>query len=206
MSSPSDRQVAEDARETERSSKPSSEEQATETAAMEVKLPNELVESKDKALTVQQPSDSAHVRIVRAATPRQHVIVWLVGVLLASLMPFLFLFLHGLDRSGPPSIFQLLGHGDLLLISLVVTISGITDLVLVMHNLQPTQIVSTALIVLSSILMIVAEALWYADISSQLLDGEKVSSTHMVAYGSLALFCLSAFCSAACVKIAAGAR
>lgn len=149
----------------------------------------------------------SELSVVRAASPRQHMVVWLIGVLLASLIPFLFQYLHGLDRGDPPSIYLLLGHGDLLLISLVVTIAGITELVLVAHNLIQEQIMVFALVLLGSVLVIAAEALWYADIASQLLDGQLLkAATHTITYGSITLFAMSAFCSTVCVRLAAGAR
>jgi hypothetical protein len=151
--------------------------------------------------------DTGDVAVARAATPRQHVVVWLVGVLLASLIPFLFQYLHGVDRGNPPGIFSLLGHGDLLLISLVVTIAGITELVLVVHSLTQKQIMIIALVLLGALLVIAAEALWYADIASQLLDGQLlITSAPVITYGSISLFVLSAFCSTVSVWLAAGTR
>src|SRR5262249_32971967 len=81
-----------------------------------------------------------HLRIVGNPTPWQHVAVWLVGAVLASLVPFLFLYFHGVDRNKPPNMFELLGRGDLLLISLVLTIGGITELVLVLNKIHQKQI------------------------------------------------------------------
>ncbi len=145
-------------------------------------------------------------KIPQHATPAQHVIVWLIGVLLASLIPLLFLYFHGLDSSHAPTVFDLLGHGDLLLISLVVTIAAITELVLAVNNIQQAQLLPTAVILLGAVLAVAAEALWYADISAQLLDGQSFGSTHVVTYGSLIFFGLSAYCSSMCVKLAAGTR
>jgi uncharacterized membrane protein YidH (DUF202 family) len=88
----------------------------------------------------------------------------------------------------------------------VVTIGGITELALVLHMIEPRQIMAVALLVLGGVLIVVAEALWYADISSQILDGRQIASNHVVTYGSLLLFLFSAFVSAASVKISAGAR
>jgi len=146
------------------------------------------------------------VQVVRHATPRQHVIVWLVGVLLASLIPLLFTYFHGVDRNRPPSIFNLLGHGDLLLISLVVTIAGITELALSVNKIRQSQLMSAAMVLLGSVLAIAAEGLWYADISAQILDGQKILSVHYITFGSLLLFMLSAFCSSVCVWLSAGTR
>jgi uncharacterized membrane protein len=147
--------------------------------------------------------------IVPHASPRQHVTVWLVGVVLASLVPLLSEFFQGLDRSSPPSLYELLNRGDLLLISLVLTISGFTELVLVFNRIEQAQVMPVALILLGGVLLVAAEALWYGDLSSQFLNNnENLASApaQAVTYGSLGLFVLSAFCSSACVKIAAGAR
>jgi hypothetical protein len=155
-----------------------------------------------------QSSDAScefpEVRVLTHATPQQHVILWLIGVLLASLIPLLFLYFHGLDRSSPPSIFSLLGNGDLLLISLVVTIAGITELVLAMRNIRQSQLMAGGIAVLGGVLAIAAEALWYADISAQMLDGQPVAAVHAVTVGSLLFFSLSALSSAVCVWLAAG--
>lgn len=153
-----------------------------------------------------QAAGSPSVRIIQHATPSQYVIIWLVGVLLASLIPLLFLYFHGLDKNKPPSVFDLLGDGNLLLISLVVTIAGIAELAITINNIGHAQLMQVALILLGAVLAVAAEALWYADVSAQLLNGQKITSTHVVTYGSLLLFILSAFCSSMCVKLAAGTR
>jgi hypothetical protein len=121
-------------------------------------------------------------------------------------VPFLFLEFHGLDQGSPPSIYELLGRGDLLLISLVLTIAGITELVLVINRVSQPQVMPVALVLLGGVLVVVAEALWYADLSAQILDGQKATGPHVVTYGSLLLFGLSAFCSSVCVRLAAGVR
>ncbi len=146
------------------------------------------------------------IKVTQHATPRQHVIVWLVGAVLASLLPFLFLYVHGLDKNRPPGIYELLGRGDLLLISLVVTIGGITEVVLVLNKIDQRQMLPVALYLLGGVLAVVAEAAWYADITARLLDGQPATVPEPVTAGSLILFGLSALCSSACVRVAAGAR
>jgi len=148
----------------------------------------------------------AVIQITGAPNPRSHVIVWLVGVLLSSLIPLIFIFIHSLDAGKIPSIFELLGHGDLLLISLVVTIAGITDITLVFRRIRPAQSLPVALLVLGAVLVITAEALWYADVTARLLDKQSFPAAHSVTYGSIGLFLISSFCSSACVSIAAGTR
>ena len=146
------------------------------------------------------------IQIPDVPSPRSHVIVWLVGVLLSSLIPLTVIFFHGLDAGKTPSIFKLLGHGDLLLISLVVTIAGITEIALAFRRIHPAQSLPVALLVLGAVLVIAAEALWYADVTARLLDKQSFPATHSVTYGSIGLFLISSFCSSACVSIAAGTR
>ena len=78
-------------------------------------------ESKPKVIEVK-------VNEVVPVRPWQHVVVWLVGVVFAALVPLLLPYFHGLDMDDTPSMTSLLGHGDLLLIALVITIAGITEL------------------------------------------------------------------------------
>lgn len=151
-------------------------------------------------------SAAGQIRIIKHATPLQHVVVWLVGVVVASLLPFLVLYFHGIDTSSPPGMFELLSRGDLLIISLVFTIAGLAELALVFNRIHQEQLLAAALLVIGGTLLITTEALWYSDITAQLLRGGKVTSIHAVAFGSLALFGVSTFCSSICVRLAAGVR
>jgi hypothetical protein len=115
-------------------------------------------------------------------------------------------FFYGLDRGSPPSLYELLSRGDLLLIALVLTIGGFTELALVFNKIEQAQVLPVALVLLGGVLLVAAEALWYGDLSAQLLNKQTSAPVHIVTYGSLVFFGLSVFCSTVCVRIAAGAR
>ena len=143
-------------------------------------------------------------RIVTRASPRQHVVVWIVGSVVASLVPFLFLSFHSIDGKHTPDLYSMLGRGDLLLIALVITIGGIAEILLVLNQVE--DLMAGALLLLGGILLVVAEAFWYADLTSQVLAGQETASQTVVTWGSLILFATSAACSAACVLNAARSR
>jgi hypothetical protein len=145
---------------------------------------------------------------IEHATPRQHVLVWLIGVLFASLTPLLLPYFHGIDLNNTPSMQDLIGRGDLLLISLVLTIAGIAELIPSIRNISAGQLTPVAAILLGGLLAIVAEAFWYADISAEFLSVQKTPTEHVssvITSGSLILFGASALCSVACVFYAAQA-
>jgi hypothetical protein len=149
------------------------------------------------------------VRRIEHAPPWQHVVVWLIGVLFASLTPLLLPYFHGVDQDDTPSMHALLGRGELLLIALVITIAGITELILAMRNISAGQLMPVATAILGGLLAIVAEAFWYADIAASSFGSDKIPPAHVltvVTFGSLGLFLASALCSAACVFYAAAAR
>lgn len=155
-------------------------------------------------LEEQAPADSAAVRRGRPLTRRQHVTLWVVGVVLASLLPLLVLYLHGLTGGRPPGFVQLLGHGDLLLIGVVVTIAGLMELVRSWDKVKDSQIFIVAIAVLGAVLIVASEALWYALISESASDVSPIRSATANTYGSLALFAFSIVCGAVCVWVAAG--
>ncbi|SRR5258708_37861207 len=143
---------------------------------------------------------------IEHASPRQHVLVWFIGVIFASLTPLLLQYFHGIDLNSTPNMQALLGRGDLLLISLVLTIAGIAELIPSIRNISAGQLTPVAAILLGGLLAIVAEAFWYADISAEFLSAHKTATLHVttvITNGSLVLFAASALCSMACVFYAA---
>ena len=137
---------------------------------------------------------------------RQHVKMWILGVVVASLVPFLFLIFHGIDGDHLPGIYELLSRGDLLVISLVVTVGGMADLALVFSRVDPSQVATAAYFLIGSVLVVIGEAAWYADITATLLAGKTVHDLRSVCLGSLALFAFSIFCGGKCVSFSAGVR
>jgi hypothetical protein len=120
-------------------------------------------------------------KVTELAAPWQHVVVWTIGVILAALTPLLLPYFHGIDKNNTPSMYNLLGHGDLLLIALVITIAGITELMLVMRNIPFSTIMPVAMAILGGLLAIVAEAFWYSDLAVESLNGNNIFTPHVPA-------------------------
>lgn len=139
---------------------------------------------------------------VEQVEPWKHVVVWLVGVVIASLIPFLWVFGSANPRNPAPGAYQLLGTGDLYLISIVVLIAGVTEIALLLRKIR--QDMTMALLIIGGFLFILFDAARYAGASS--LVGALQPSPHSVTYWSLVAFVLSAIHSSICVGLAAGAR
>lgn len=145
------------------------------------------------------------LRFETRPTQRDRIVIWLVGTVIASLIPFLAVLFHGIDRRQIPSLTDVLGRGDLLVISVVVTIGGASEILPVIRRVAPEKFRLLSLAYLGCFLSIVAEAIWYADVTATILDGGSPSA-NLVTGGSLLFFALSAACSSVCVAIAAGAE
>lgn len=143
----------------------------------------------------------SEVSEVKPITPARHVLVWFLGVVVASLLPFVPLVVHHIDARDSPGIYDLLGRGDLLVISLVFTIAGLVELGLYWKRVEQPDV--PIFLMIGGILLVLGEGFWYGDISSQILGGGTVP-THAVTYGSLGFFALSVICSLLCVRLAAG--
>lgn len=140
----------------------------------------------------------------RPLSPRQHVVLWVVGVVIASLLPLLAILLHGLTNPRPPGLVELLGNGDLVLIGVVVTIAGLMELVRSWSRIREDRNFVVALVTLCTALLITCEALYYASIGGTVMDGKPVGEPVLNAWLSLAFFIFSTVCGAVCVGIAAG--
>jgi hypothetical protein len=141
-------------------------------------------------------------RDTKEARPWQHVLVWLVGVVLASLMPILWATQSTSPEAVTPSIYTLLGSGDLYLISVVVIIAGLTEIVLVLRRIN--QVLTVALLVLAAILVVLIDAARYAGASS--VTTNSGIPPHSITYWSLVAFGFSALHSSICVNLAAGIK
>lgn len=146
------------------------------------------------------------MKIVDHPSPGQRACVWLFAVVVASLLPFVSVFLRGLDRDGIPSFPELVGRGDLLVIAIIITIGGVAELLLVMGKMPQRRSVGGIFLVLGAVLLVAGEAFWYADIGATLLTQPKLAQENIVAFGSTGLFVASAFCGVTCVYISAGVR
>lgn len=139
-------------------------------------------------------------------SPKEHVGMWLLGVVAASLIPFLFIAVHGMDGDHLPGFVAILGRGDLLVVSIVVAVGSVADLALVWTMLDKKKGSAAAFTVVGSLLIVVGEAVWYSDVSTTLLSGGTVQNEQFVCYGSLILFIVTLFCSGRCVHLSAGVR
>jgi hypothetical protein len=141
---------------------------------------------------------------VRRATPLQHVGFWFLGVVVASLIPFLPVLVSWVDgRSDHGGFYEALGRGELLAIALVISLGGVADLSPAMGAVE--RIAEAAFLLLGAGLMGLGEAIWYTDVALNLLDDRHVPLNHL-AWGSLGFFVVSAGISLRSVHIAASSR
>lgn len=157
-------------------------------------------------MEVRERGSALLARRVGHPSPELHALVWMLGVVVASLLPFFSVFIQGLDRGMVPSLPELLGRGELLVIAIVVTIGGIAELLLVVNRIPQATFSSVIFLLLGGILLIVSEALWYADIGATLLTQPRLAREHMISLGSGILFGFSVFCGGTSVRRAAGVR
>lgn len=142
---------------------------------------------------------------------RRHLLSWIIGVVVASLVSIVPLIFHGIDNRTMPSIYDLLGHGDLLLASVILTIAGIAEIapILSMGEINASEGGVAVFLLVGGTLVIVGEATWYADLVSEALANKSSNYTppmHSITYGSVSLFLVSALCSTLCLKIAVSGR
>jgi hypothetical protein len=72
--------------------------------------------------TLQRLSDEhpeLDIRVRKRPKPGSRVTVWLVGTVIAGLLPIGVTAVQAIDNNNSPSFYELLGRGDLLLISIV---------------------------------------------------------------------------------------
>jgi hypothetical protein len=155
---------------------------ATVVSAEEVILVLRL-KTQQKVAKNADPDSSRHVPTLIVG-PREHVKMWLLGVVVASLVPFLFLIFHGIDGNHLPGL----------------------ALALVSSRTHSERASSAAYFLIGSVLVVIGEAAWYADITATLLAGKTVQDIRGVCFGSLALFVASVICGGKCVSFSAGAR
>ena len=157
-----------------------------------------------KALAVLATKPELEIRERQKVTPRQHVVVWVVGAVIASLLPLAFTLFQGVDRNKVPGFYQLLGTGDLLLVGIVISIAGIAELVLVVRQTSPNQTIPVALLILGNLLLVASSGLWFGDLASLVLAGKQTNPDGILAFGTITVFALAAVLSSACVWLAAG--
>ena len=107
--------------------------------------------------TMQFPSEAKEIKRWK------RVVIWILGVVVASLIPFAWASQSSKPNVGGPSVYQLLGSGDLYLVSVIVLIAGLTEIVLLMRQLDEFTV---ALLVLAAIFFVIIDAARYAGASA----------------------------------------
>lgn len=169
-----------------------------ETSERAPDLPSEGVDASNTSHGRRMPEavDNKYIN------PWKHVVVWSVGVVFASLIPIGWAYESSNPSAYTPSIYRLLASGELYLVSIVVLIAGITEIALLLRQIEQSLLV--ALLVLSAIIIVTIDAARYAGASA--LPVNILSPPHSTTYVSGALFVFSALHSSTCVRLAAGAR
>jgi hypothetical protein len=139
---------------------------------------------------------------VTRVNPWKRVVVWFLGVIIAALIPFVWVSQSSRPGDGGPNIYQLLGSGELYLVSIIVLIAGLTEIVLLFSRIKYN--LTVAIIVLSAFIFAYLFTARYAGASSVADASLASSSSHSVTYLSLAAFAISALHSSICVLLAAG--
>jgi hypothetical protein len=149
----------------------------------------------------QAPGQPVRSVVVERVTPWKHVVIWVVGVIIASLIPFLWTYASNQPNDASPNVYQVLGHGDLYLIAIIVLIAGITEIVLLLRKIEKDMAV--ALLIIGGFLFVLLDAGRFAGASAM---ASSSAIPHSVTYWSIVAFIVSAVHSSICVGLAAGAR
>lgn len=135
------------------------------------------------------------IRPKRRATPKQRVIIWITGAVIAALLP-----LAAIAVSAHPfGFYEVTAKGDLLVISAVLMIAGLAELVLLFWRMPDGKELHIALIPLGIVLYLAGDAFWYGLVSSQTPKLGEPAGTATLAYGSTAMFAVAAIITSYCV-------
>lgn len=174
--------------------------QATQPGA-DTKYVTSTTKTKKVADQTKPVSDAPQVT-VETVQPWKHITVWAFGVIIASLLPFVWIYTSSRPGVDPPSIFRLLGNGDLFLVAIIVLIAGVTEIALLFRRIE--QDLTVALLIIGGFLFVLVDAARYAGASQ--LSVNVAADIHSITYWSLAAFIVSALHSSICVGLAAGSR
>jgi hypothetical protein len=125
----------------------------------------------------------------------------LFGVVVAT-APLLASELSGLTNGNWIDINELLRRGELLLVATAISAAAIGEL---FGRNQNSMLIGRLLIAGGSVLVILASALWFADIASAHRHGEAVNAA-AVAAGSLTIFAMAAILGACAMVVAEVSR
>jgi hypothetical protein len=159
---------------------------------------SERSSSPDESPSAPVRDDGPTVITVNKPEPWMHITVWFVGVILASLVPIIWAEQSAQPANPAPNINEILGHGDLYLISVILLIAGITEIILSLRLIPQTLVV--AMLILGGFLLVTVDAARYAGASSVSETGSTAAS---VTHWSLALFVISVVHSSICVGLEA---
>jgi len=127
---------------------------------------------------------------------------WLVGSVAASLIPLALITFHEADYLHDPSFYQILGHGDLLIIAFTLTVAGVAQLCPFVAKVQAKQLSAVILAILGGFIVVAMEVAWYSDIAARVASSQSVP-IHLITWGSLFLFLVSMVITMSCVSVAA---
>lgn len=151
-------------------------------------------------LKVKYPS--LQIQPKRRATPKQRVIIWTVGAVIAAILPLIATAVSAAANKQPTGFYQVTARGDLLIISAVLMIAGLAELVLLFWRMPEGKELQLALLPLGIVLYLVGDAFWYGTVSSHLSKSEGPTGDSALAYGSLVMFIIAAAVSSYCVWLA----
>jgi hypothetical protein len=118
------------------------------------------------------------------------LVAWLVGSVLVSLIPLGLIAVHEADVLSDPSFYQILGHGDLLIIAFTLTVAGIAELCPSVSKVAAEELVGFIFMILGAIIVLAIEIAWYSDLVGEIAGSHQVP-IHLVTWGSIILFTLS---------------
>jgi hypothetical protein len=120
---------------------------------------------------------------------------------LVTLTPFAFGYLQSIDKNQAFQLSNVLGTGQLLLVSVAISASAIGELVAV-EVAERQKVMKIAAIGLSFIVVIVS-ALWFGDISAS-INGKTTPDPKTVSVGSISIYVWALCTSAWCLTLAQG--
>jgi hypothetical protein len=158
------------------------------------------IDAQIAALQVIYPS--LKIQAKSRATPKQRVIIWLAGAVIAALLPLIATAIYTAANKQPLGFYQVTAKGELLIISAVLMIAGLAELVLLFWRMPAGKELQLALLPLGIVLYLVGVAFWYGAVSSHLPTSKAPTGDWGLAYGSSAMFVIAAAVSSYCVWLA----
>lgn len=162
--------------------------------------PNNLSDSEITNLKTKYPE--LEIRPKRRATPKQRVIIWITGAVIAALLPLAAIGVSEAVNHRPSGFYEMTAKGDLLVISAVLMIAGLAELVLLFWRMPDGKELHVALIPLGIVLYLAGDAFWYGLVSSRAPTSGEPAGNAALAYGSTVMFFVAALITSYCVWLA----